>query len=210
MKKYSHIVFDVDGTLIDNEKVILASLQKAIEQTDGRSIEPDDLRFALGIPGMDALVKLNVSDPAAVHTLWEQINMRHAAETRLFDGIYETVAALSKKGYILGIITSRTREELLDEVVRRFAPIIPYFGLQVCADDTQLHKPNAEPLLFYMDRTGVAPCNILYIGDSIHDYHCAQNAGVDFGLVGWGCAPGDEIKRHARYCFNKPSEIELL
>lgn len=210
MRKYSHIVFDVDGTLIDNEKVILASLQKAIEQTDGRRIESGELRFALGIPGMDALAKLNVSDPVAVHTLWEQINTLHAAETRLFDGISETIATLSQKGYILGIITSRTREELLEEVVGRFAPIIPYFGLQVCADDTLLHKPNAEPLLFYMEKTGAASRDILYIGDSIYDCQCAKNAGVDFGLVGWGGAAWNEIKHQATYCFNKPSEIELL
>lgn len=210
MKKYSHIVFDVDGTLIDNEKVILASLQTAIEQIDGRHIEPSELRFALGIPGMDALAELNVSDPAAVHTLWEQINMLHAAETRLFDGISEAVAALSQKGYILGIITSRTREELLDEVGGKLAPIIPYFGLQVCADDTLSHKPNAEPLLFYMERTGTAAREILYVGDSVHDYHCAKNAGVDFGLVGWGSVAANEMIRQAAYCFNSPSEIEML
>lgn len=210
MKKYSHIVFDVDGTLIDNEKVLLSSLQKAIEQTDGRRIEAEGLRFSLGIPGMDALVRLNVSDPAAAHALWEQINTRHAAETRLFDGISEAVAALSQKGYILGVITSRTRDELLDEVAGRLAPVIHYFGLLVCADDTPLHKPNAEPLLFYMDRTGAAPCDILYIGDSIHDYHCAKGAGVDFGLAGWGGAAANEIKRQAAYCFNKPSDIDML
>lgn len=113
--KYSHIVFDVDGTLIDNEKVVLASLQKAIEQTDCRRFELEALRFALGIPGVDALIKLDVSDPLAVHLLWEQISTQHAGETRLFDGISETVAALSQKGHTLGIITSRTREELLSE-----------------------------------------------------------------------------------------------
>ena len=45
-------------------------------------------------------------------------------------------------------------------------------------------KPNPDPLLVYMDRCGVSPDEVLYIGDSDYDYHCAKNAKVD---LGWLC-----------------------
>ena len=46
--KYSHIIFDVDGTLLDTARCILVSLQDALKETDGLSVEYDDLVFALG------------------------------------------------------------------------------------------------------------------------------------------------------------------
>ena len=61
--KYSHIIFDVDGTLLDTARCILVSLQDALKETDGLSVEYDDLVFALGCTSLDVLVRLKVKDP---------------------------------------------------------------------------------------------------------------------------------------------------
>ena len=53
--KYKHIVFDIDGTLIDTEYAVLHSLQETIKGLSGREIPCSELRFALGITGTDAL-----------------------------------------------------------------------------------------------------------------------------------------------------------
>lgn len=52
--KYKHIVFDIDGTLIDTEYAVLHSLQETIKELSGRKIPCSELRFALGITGTDA------------------------------------------------------------------------------------------------------------------------------------------------------------
>ena len=51
--KYKHIVFDIDGTLIDTEYAVLHSLQETIKGLSGREIPCSELRFALGITGTD-------------------------------------------------------------------------------------------------------------------------------------------------------------
>ena len=51
--KYKHIVFDIDGTLIDTEYAVLHSLQETIKELSGRKIPCSELRFALGITGTD-------------------------------------------------------------------------------------------------------------------------------------------------------------
>ena len=48
-------------------------------------------------------------------------------------------------------------------------------------------------MLAYMERTGVCPRQILYIGDSIYDMQCAAQAGVDSCLALWGCHCPDGI-----------------
>lgn len=45
--KYKHIVFDIDGTLIDTEYAVLHSLQETIRALSGREIPCSELKFAL-------------------------------------------------------------------------------------------------------------------------------------------------------------------
>lgn len=47
--KFKHIVFDVDGTLIDSETAVLKSLQKTLQE-EGIKKSLEELKFALGIP----------------------------------------------------------------------------------------------------------------------------------------------------------------
>ena len=54
-------------------------------------------------------------------------------------------------------------------------------------------------MLAYMERTGVCPRQILYIGDSIYDMQCAAQAGVDSCLALWGCHCPDGILSTHRF-----------
>ena len=62
MNVYSHVVFDVDGTLLDTEYSIIRSLQRLVFQMHGTRISEEDLQFSLGITGADALKQLNIPD----------------------------------------------------------------------------------------------------------------------------------------------------
>ena len=102
----------------------------------------------------------------------------------IFDGIREMLDILSHSGYELGIVTSKTREELVHDF--SVFDIDFYFKTSVCADDTAEHKPNPEPLLKYMELTKCNNQEILYIGDSKYDMECAKKTGINFALAGWG------------------------
>ena len=47
--KYTHIVFDVDGTLLDTAHCILQALKDTLTLINGHSPETEDLSFALGL-----------------------------------------------------------------------------------------------------------------------------------------------------------------
>ena len=78
--KYKHIVFDIDGTLIDTEYAVLHSLQETIKGLSGREIPCSELRFALGITGTDALKKLAIKDTSYAIELWDLICMARLPE----------------------------------------------------------------------------------------------------------------------------------
>ena len=185
--KYKHIIFDIDGTLLDTEYAVLHSLQDTLRDILGKTVDVKELAFALGIPGEVSLEKSGVKDPGSANEVWNKNLLKYSSTIGLFDGIAELLPQLQKNGHELGIITSKTPEEFAAD----FEPhrITRYFGTVLCATDSPRPKPFADPILTYLQRTGASPGEVIYIGDTIYDYQCSRNAGVDFGLVLWGGLP---------------------
>lgn len=181
---YSHIVFDLDGTLIDTERAILPSLRDTLEAMTGRCYQEQELTFALGITGADALERLGITDISAALALWIEKMHGYEDAVSLFGGVAETLALLRKRELALGIVTSKTREEFSHDFTR--FGISGCFQTVVCAEDTQDHKPDPAPLLAYQKLSGACREQILYVGDSVYDSQCAHAAGVDFALALWG------------------------
>lgn len=133
---------------------------------------------------------------------WLEILKPYQKTNHLFDGILELLTTLKAAGCTLGVVTSRMRK-LYDEEV----PCMGVDGLMdyvVCADDTAEHKPTGAPLRKYMEWSGAAPEQVLYIGDSVYDMQCAADAGTDFLLAGWGAVP--EMLTRAPFAM-EPGEV---
>lgn len=183
---YKHIVFDVDGTLVDTEDTTIGSLQDALLILTGKKPSREELHFALGITGEDVLRRLGLDMETGMQVWLAQLT-HYEGCNRLYPGIEELLKTLQQQGCRLGVATSRTH--LLYDAEIPGLGIAGYFGEVICAEDSQTHKPEAGPLEAYMQRTGAAPEEVLYIGDSVYDMLCAQNAGTGFLLAGWGVLP---------------------
>ncbi len=194
--KYKHIVFDVDGTLIDSEYSILAALVDTLKEINGKDYTIDELRYVLGIPGAETLKLFEVKDIDNALALWLKNMDKYKDTIKIFDGVIEVLDLLNSKGYKLGIVTSKLREEF-DHDFNRF-DIKKYFSTIVCADDTTLHKPYPEPLLKYMELNDIKNKDLIYIGDTGYDYECAKGANVDFALALWTENSHDELDAEIR------------
>ena len=179
-----HIVFDVDGTLIDTEYAVLQSFHDTILAVMGRDIPTTELTFALGIPGAVCLERLQAENIPETLALWERNMAGYSHTCSVFPGIRETLEALTRQGHKLGIVTSKTRAQFRHD----FLPygIEQYFGTVICADDTPNHKPAPDPLLKYAELAGADISDVVYVGDSPYDMACAKAAGAKFILAGWG------------------------
>lgn len=205
--RYKHIVFDIDGTLIDTEYAVLHSLQDTLIAVTGINREINELTFALGIPGKNALKKLNVPENSISLILghWEKCMSNYSNTVCVFQGISELLDALVQYGCELGIVTSKTREEFKQD----FEPfdISKYFTTIICADDTVEHKPDPDPLFKYMEVSNANNKELIYIGDSVYDWECAKSAKVDFALAGWGSLSREIM---ADYYLEKPDDLLLM
>lgn len=200
--KFKHIVFDVDGTLIDSETAVLKSLQKTLQE-EGIKKSLEELKFSLGIPGRDALLILKINDLERVEEKWMKNVTIYADEITLFDGVKQVIQELKYKNFKLGIITSKTKEEYNTDFIK--FDIHSYFDLVICTDDTIKHKPDGEPMEKYIEITGASKEEIIYIGDSIYDMQCSKNAGVNSALALWGAHNPEKIE--SNYKLKYPKDI---
>lgn len=197
-------IFDVDGTILDTEEAILKSLQKILKEELKKDYALHDLRFALGIPGKETLKKLNVPNIDVVHPKWSKAVLDFSNEVSVFEELEDVIKELSLSKLKLGIVTSKTKQEVIEE----FEPfgLSGYFEHTICACDTDKHKPHPEPLLACLQKLDVPNNEAIYIGDSIYDMQCAKSAGVKFALALWGSKTREGFEK-ADYVLNTPKDI---
>lgn len=186
MPHKTHVVFDIDGTLIDTARTGLLSLQQTIYQELGRQVPMAELIPYFGIPSHEAILRLGFPDPKDAALKWEEKFQELMNLASPFDGVDDLLHQLHQKGIVLGVVTSRSHAEFeADPNLHAWASL---FTCVVCAEDTHHHKPNPDPMLYFLDKTGATPKHTLFVGDTIYDQQCADWAGVDFALALWGAS----------------------
>ncbi|OCA96677.1 HAD family hydrolase [Clostridium beijerinckii] len=203
---YNCIIFDIDGTLLDTEIAVLSSLQKLVFEELNENLSFDELRFALGIPGEVTLNKLGITNILDCNVKWNKYLKEYFHNVKVFDGIKDTLIKLNEIGILTGIVTSKTKEEFLNDFAS--FELNNYFKLVVCADDTEEHKPNPEPILKFIELSGANKSKTIYIGDTRYDMDCAFGAGIDFALALWGAK--SSIGINANYILENPKQILKL
>ena len=66
-----HVVFDIDGTLIDTEAAFQLALQETMEEFLGHSNSLAELHYTFGMPTETTLRVLGFPDVAAAHLVWQ-------------------------------------------------------------------------------------------------------------------------------------------
>lgn len=206
---YKHIIFDVDGTLIDTHEATIMALDKVLKEVTGHSFEREELLFAIGVSGKVSLPRFGISSTAeieAVSLKWSEYLRLYSMHIKMYPGIEKMFNELNSKNIKMGLVTSNTRYEL-DSLMPYFLPfkLKDFVEHTVCSDDTVRNKPYPDPILKFLELSGCKPSEAIYIGDTAHDFNCAQSAGVDFGLAAWGA--GDVKGINPRFAFKSPEAV---
>ena len=209
-KKINTVLFDFDGTLVNTNDVIVASWQHTYMHYLGREETLEKITACFGEPLLLTMEReFPEVDPEESAEIYRRYQREYADElVKIFPGIKELLEELSKAGYRMGIVTSRTRES-----ARRYMDMFgigPYFEDMVTCEDTHIHKPNPEPILLCLDKMGITAEEAIMVGDSPFDIKCANNAGVKSVLVDWritGCGESPIADAVEDYTIAEPAEL---
>ena len=159
-KKFSALIFDLDGTLADTK-------------LDFRAIRRE-LGFPEGIGLLEHIEALDDPELAArAHAVIDRHEMTGAANATWIDGAEQLLARLKASAFPTGILTRNSRKavELTRQVLNLDVELI------LTREDC-LPKPHPEGLLRIAGALSVKPEDCAYVGDFIFDLECARNAGM--------------------------------
>ncbi len=128
---------------------------------------------------------------------------------RLYGGIAELLAALAQRGARLGVLSNKP-----DALTKRSIEglgIAAYFTVIAGQRDEQPPKPDPAGAFAIAQELGVAPSEVLYVGDTSTDMETARRAGFAAVGVRWGFRSEQELVEHgARWIVSHPREILAL
>lgn len=171
------LLFDLDGTILDTEAVIIDSLQYTIEKYTGRRPSVAELAPLFGLPLIDQMRRYlperaeEMCDTYVAHNL-----AAHARLVKPYPGVPETLAELRSRGYRLALVTSK-REASARFGLNLFS-LGEFFPVMVCADHVTRHKPEPEPVLAAVAALAIEPAAAMMIGDSPWDIAAGRCAGA--------------------------------
>lgn len=201
-KQYECIIFDLDGTVLNTEKMNLIPLQRVIKEEKGLDISYDELKKYMAYAGKKTLELLGFEDIESSYTKWVKYVNEFEERATLYGGFDEVIKTLHDRGIVCGIASSKLRKQY--EIDFLPTGLQKYMKSIILADDTENHKPHPEPLLKAVQILNINPEKSLYIGDTIGDYNSSKAAGMDFALALWGAY---DTKIEAHYKFKEPIDI---
>lgn len=197
------ILFDLDGTILNTQKMNIIPLQKLILEELGKEISYDNLIKYCAYPGKQTIKMLGFDNIEDSYDKWVKYVNEFEEGAVLYDGFNEVFKILYEKGIKIGIASSKMKKQY--EIDFTPTKLDKYIDCAVLAEDTILHKPNPEPLLLGAKLLNLNPENIIYVGDTIADEIASKKAGMKFALASWGAINISEMT--ADFILNQPLDI---
>jgi phosphoglycolate phosphatase len=200
MKSRGLVVFDVDGTLVDSQHLIVAAMMAAYAALGVPPPPPPAVRRIIGLSLIDAVAGLSPDGDPSFHADVAQaykeahsaLRGRSSHEEPLFAGARDTLDALVKEGWLIGIATGKSRRGVLNLIERH--GLEGYFVTLQTADDNP-SKPNPTMLRRALAEAGVDAERSVMVGDTSYDMIMGHTVGVRCIGVSWGNHPSEDLLR---------------
>lgn len=179
------ILFDLDGTLIDTNELIIRSHQHTFRVHLGREVPAEEItpHFGRGLVPIMELFGGQEKAEAMRRTYVEFNWAHHDALARPFPGVREALADLRALGLRLAIVTGKRRE--IGQRGLDLFQLQEFFEAAVFFDDVAESKPHPAGVQRALELLGEPPERALMVGDSPLDIECAAAAGVRSMGVRW-------------------------
>lgn len=190
------VMFDFDGTLIDTNSLIIASFKYTYKKHLGIDVPEEDIVKYFGEPLGTTLARYSPDNYEELMVTYKEYNSsQHDNMAKAMPNAAKCIKALKKAGYKTGIVTSK-RKKMTDRGIDIIG-IADDVDVIITMEDTNVHKPEAEPLLCALRKINMSPEETLYVGDSHYDILCGQNAGSKTCLVKFSVLDMDELMKYS-------------
>jgi phosphoglycolate phosphatase len=177
MAQIKGLIFDLDGTIIDNDDAYMELMLRRVGRDLGYDLtlkHAKELWYSINSESRDSVIEGWGCDP---DRFWTVFNKYENIDEKLRNTyLHEDTAILKGIPLPMGIVTHTSydhTDKLLKKVGMRqyFDPIV------ACTEDTG-YKPSPLPIIYCVVGMKLKPDEVVYIGDTLSDMLAARNAGV--------------------------------
>jgi len=186
---YSLVIFDLDGTLADSFPWFLGSLDNVAEAFKLRRIAEDEIEPLRRADVPEILKSLGVPrwKLPMIARYMRRLKSTELETISLFPGVGDMLRMLREGGVMLTLVSSDNEENakivLGDENAALFSDY----------DCSAALFGKARKFRRVMKRAGVAPEQVLAVGDESRDLDAARATGIDFAAVTWGYTAPEKL-----------------
>jgi len=187
-KRYSYVVFDLDGTLMDTYPGVVVSFTKAEQELGLRHLSDRELRTVIGPALEDSFYRLyglEGEDNQHALDVFNRLyaSMEGAGDSPFYPGMEEMLKALRAKGCKLSIATMKPWH--FTHICLEAKDANGLFDSVACYQDNS-GVSKAQLILQTLEEMGGSPEEAVMVGDTAGDGRGAAEAGLDFVAVTWG------------------------
>lgn len=190
------MLFDLDGTLLDTNELIIRSFMESLKGFVQEDFGREHIIPSMGQPLADQMKLFSgLNEVDHLVAAYREINLRlHDKWVRPFEYVIEVLDKLHQQGIQIGVVTTKMR--FTTEKGLKFTKIYDYIDAIVTIDDVTHAKPHPEPVQKAITMLGADPAATIMVGDSTVDMEAAVAAGATAVGVAWSLK-GAQVLRDA-------------
>jgi len=172
-----NIVFDFNGTLLSDTNLCFEILKELMTSHDLKSLTYEEFRDKFYFPASKFYHDVGFSNEEYVSLadyFNMQYNLRWRKETKLFNGVKESLESLRSANYRLFCLSASEEKFLIEQM--KFLGIYDYF-IKVCGGSNSYAHGKIEYGKIFAKENDIKPSETIMIGDTEHDYEVATALG---------------------------------
>ena len=184
IKNYKHIIWDWNGTLWDDSWLCFEITNQMLSKRFMAAMSQELYQRIMRFPIKDYYIDLgfDYTRESSAELAQEFIDMFETRrfECKLQDGAVDVLQGIAGSSITQSVLSAYKHDTLLQAV--RYFGLLDFFDDIIGLDDIYADS-KVDNGLKYMDSLSYDIREVLFIGDTIHDFEVAQAMGIDCVLV---------------------------
>ena len=194
-KKITTLLFDLDGTLINTNELIIASFLHTLNHYYPNQYTREDVYEFIGPSLLETFSGLDLERAEEMIEHYREHNhLHHDLLVEEYEGVYETIQELKERNYKVGIVTTKMRKAVQRGLLK--GRLDSFFDVVVTLDDVKNPKPDPEPIELALKLIGSSAEETIMVGDNSHDILAGKNAGTKTAGVAWALKGRDYLEQY--------------
>ena len=213
MPRFAHLIFDLDGTLVDTKADLAAATNHMLHVLSLPTLSVQQVERYIGDGARMLVERALGADHASLIEKGLVIFLEYYADhlldhTRAYAGIEPILEDAQAHGMILSILTNKP--EAPSRAILSGLGMAQHFTAVVGGDTLPVKKPDPLGVVHLQQETGIPLAQTLLIGDSRIDVETGRAAGIATCGVTWGFGAQGLLTTPPEFVVNTSEELRRV